>query len=134
MYRAGFATKQEAYDKAVCEVFAALDRVEEVLSTRRYLTGSTLTEADVRLYTTLARFDCVYVGHFKVNSRLHYHSRGGSRNFEKGGSLEKMFTKKRSTVFLKPNQCSFSDHGLIDDSMTYIVAGDSRNGWNHFAL
>ena len=68
VYRAGFATKQEAYDKAVREVFAALDRVEEILSRQRYLTGSTLTEADVRLFTTLVRFDCVYVGHFKVGS------------------------------------------------------------------
>lgn len=66
VYRAGFATKQEAYDTAVKEVFAALDRVEEILSQRRYLTGSQITEADIRLYTTLARFDCVYVGHFKV--------------------------------------------------------------------
>ena len=99
MYRAGFATKQEAYDKAVCEVFAALDRVEEVLSTRRYLTGSTLTEADVRLYTTLARFDCVYVGHFKVNSRLHYHSRGGSRNFEKGGAVWRKCLLKKGQQF-----------------------------------
>ena len=66
MYRAGFATKQEAYDTAVKEVFAALDRVEEILSEKRYLTGSEITEADIRLYTTLARFDCVYVGHFKV--------------------------------------------------------------------
>ena len=67
MYRAGFATKQEAYDEAVREVFAALDRVEEILSRRRYLVGAQLTEADVRLYTTLVRFDCVYVGHFKVS-------------------------------------------------------------------
>ena len=66
MYRAGFATAQEAYDKAVREVFAALDRVEGILSTQRYLTGPQLTEADVRLYTTLARFDLVYVGVFKV--------------------------------------------------------------------
>ena len=68
MYRAGFATAQGAYDKAVREVFAALDRVEGILSTQRYLTGPQLTEADVRLYTTLARFDCVYVGHFKVHT------------------------------------------------------------------
>ena len=72
MYRSGFATKQEAYDKAVREVFAALDRVEEILSRQRYLTGSTLTEADVRLYTTLVRFDCVYVGHFKVGILMLY--------------------------------------------------------------
>ena len=50
------------------ELFTALDRVEEILSRQRYLTGSTLTEADVRLYTTLVRFDMVYVGHFKVSS------------------------------------------------------------------
>ncbi len=66
VYRAGFATSQEAYDKAAKEVFAALDRVEGILSTSRYLTGATITEADVRLYTTLVRFDMVYVGHFKV--------------------------------------------------------------------
>lgn len=74
VYRAGFATKQEAYDKAVSEVFAALDRVEEILSRQRYLTGSTLTEADVRLYTTLVRFDMVYVGHFKVSTVSHSHT------------------------------------------------------------
>ena len=68
MYRAGFATKQEPYDTAVKELFVALDRVEEILSHKRYLTGSEITEADVRLFTTLVRFDCVYVGHFKVNA------------------------------------------------------------------
>ena len=47
-------------------MFAALDRVEEILSKQRYLAGSQLTEADIRLFTTLVRFDCVYVGHFKV--------------------------------------------------------------------
>ena len=67
MYRSGFATAQEAYDKAVREVFSALDRVEEILSRHRYLIGAQLTEADVRLYTTLVRFDKVYVGHFKVS-------------------------------------------------------------------
>ena len=66
VYRAGFATSQEAYDKAVREVFAGLDRVEGILSGSRYLTGPTITEADIRLYTTLVRFDMVYVGHFKV--------------------------------------------------------------------
>ena len=78
VYRAGFATAQEPYDKAVREVFAALDRVEEILSKKRYLTGSTITEADVRLYTTLARFDMVYYGHFKV-SRMYCCSLATSR-------------------------------------------------------
>ena len=67
VYRAGFTSSQEAYDKAVREVFEALDRVEGILSGQRYLTGSQITEADVRLYTSLVRFDPVYVGHFKVS-------------------------------------------------------------------
>ena len=53
---------------------------------------------------------------------------------KRGGSLKKIVLKKGQQFFLKPSQCSFSDHGLIDDSMTYIVTGDSRNGWNHLAL
>ena len=67
VYRAGFASVQAVYDVAVSQLFAVLDRVEEILSRQRYLTGPTMTEADVRLYTTLARFDPVYVGHFKVS-------------------------------------------------------------------
>lgn len=69
VYRAGFATTQEAYDEAVVEVFDALDIIEHRLTDRRYLTGSTITEADWRLFTTLVRFDAVYVGHFKCNLR-----------------------------------------------------------------
>jgi putative glutathione S-transferase len=69
VYRAGFATTQDAYDEAVADVFNALDSLESGLSERRYLTGSTITEADWRLFTTLVRFDAVYVGHFKCNLR-----------------------------------------------------------------
>lgn len=69
VYRAGFATTQEAYDEAYGEVFAALDTLEDRLSRQRYLTGDRITEADWRLFTTLARFDPVYVGHFKCNRR-----------------------------------------------------------------
>jgi len=69
VYRAGFATTQEAYDEAVVEVFNALDTLEARLENRRYLTGNTITEADWRLFTTLVRFDAVYVGHFKCNLR-----------------------------------------------------------------
>ncbi|WP_163268815.1 glutathione S-transferase family protein [Chelativorans alearense] len=69
VYRAGFATTQEAYEEAFGQLFAALDTVEERLSRQRYLTGERLTEADWRLFTTLARFDPVYVGHFKCNLR-----------------------------------------------------------------
>ena len=69
VYRAGFATEQDAYEEAFKQLFAALDTLEERLSRQRYLTGSSLTEADWRLFTTLLRFDPVYVGHFKCNLR-----------------------------------------------------------------
>ncbi|OMB97244.1 glutathione-dependent reductase [Mycobacterium sp. NS-7484] len=67
VYRCGFAGSQQAYDKAYDRLFAALDWLSERLSTQRYLVGDTITEADVRLFTTLARFDPVYHGHFKCN-------------------------------------------------------------------
>ena len=67
VYRTGFATTQEAYEEAVGPLFESLDWLEDRLSTRRYLTGSAITEADWRLVTTLFRFDPVYVGHFKCN-------------------------------------------------------------------
>ena len=69
VYRCGFATRQAAYEEAFGELFAALDRVEDILSSRRYLAGDRITEADWRLFTTLIRFDPVYVGHFKCNLR-----------------------------------------------------------------
>ena len=62
----GFAKSQNAYEKAVLQVFQGLDRVEYILSKKRFLTGYQLTEADVRLYPTLIRFDCVYYSLFKV--------------------------------------------------------------------
>ena len=67
VYRAGFATTQNAYEEAVSDLFSALDVLEVRLAKRRYLTGNTITEADWRLFTTLVRFDAVYVGHFKCN-------------------------------------------------------------------
>jgi len=69
VYKSGFARTQEAYDVAVKAVFAGLDKVEELLSKNRYLTGNRLTEADMRLWTTLVRFDPVYYVHFKTNLR-----------------------------------------------------------------
>ncbi len=69
VYKSGFATTQDAYEEAVAAVFETLDMLEERLATRRYLTGSTITEADWRLWTTLVRFDPVYFGHFKCNLR-----------------------------------------------------------------
>ncbi|MGJ8527119.1 glutathione S-transferase family protein [Maritalea sp.] len=67
VYKSGFATTQEAYDGAVTALFNSLDWVDDILANNKYLTGDTLTEADWRLFTTLVRFDPVYVGHFKCN-------------------------------------------------------------------
>ncbi|SMQ67996.1 glutathione S-transferase C-terminal domain-containing protein [Agreia sp. VKM Ac-1783] len=67
VYRCGFAGSQKSYERAYRTLFARLDWLTERLSTRRYLVGDTITEADIRLFTTLVRFDAVYHGHFKTN-------------------------------------------------------------------
>jgi putative glutathione S-transferase len=67
VYRCGFAGRQESYEPSFDRLFGALDRLEERLTDRRYLVGDQITEADVRLFTTLVRFDAVYHGHFKAN-------------------------------------------------------------------
>ncbi|RUO22531.1 glutathione-dependent reductase [Aliidiomarina iranensis] len=69
VYKSGFATTQDAYEEAFDALFKALDKVEQRLSQSRFLAGSVLTEADWRLFTTLVRFDSVYVGHFKCNQK-----------------------------------------------------------------
>jgi len=69
VYKSGFATTQAAYEEAVVPLFETLDWLEERLTASRYLVGDTVTEADWRLFTTLVRFDPVYVGHFKCNIR-----------------------------------------------------------------
>jgi putative glutathione S-transferase len=69
VYKSGFATTQEAYEEAVRPLFETLDMLEDRLTRNRYLTGERLTEADVRLFTTLVRFDAVYYSHFKCNVR-----------------------------------------------------------------
>jgi putative glutathione S-transferase len=69
VYRAGFARSQAAYDAAIAPLFTLLTELEVRLSRSRYLCGSVITEADWRLFTTLIRFDCVYVGHFRCDLR-----------------------------------------------------------------
>src|SRR5690606_8076769 len=69
VYKAGFATSDEAYQQAFWPLFGMLDELDERLGEQRYLLGDTLTEADWRLFTTLLRFDPVYHGHFKCNLR-----------------------------------------------------------------
>jgi len=76
VYKAGFATSQQAYEEAVLALFDTLDELETLLGKQRYLVGDRLTEADWRLFTTLVRFDAVYHGHFKCNLRrlVDYHN------------------------------------------------------------
>lgn len=69
VYRCGFATSQEAYEKAYVNLFAAIEKIESILEHNRYLIGNVITEADWRLFTTLIRFDAVYHGHFKCNKK-----------------------------------------------------------------
>lgn len=69
VYKAGFATKQDVYEEEVTKLFDTLDELEEILDEKRYLTGDQVTEADIRLFTTLVRFDSVYYTHFKCNIR-----------------------------------------------------------------
>lgn len=70
VYKSGFATTQQAYEDAVVPLFESLDWLEGILSQKRYLCGDVITEADWRLFTTLIRFDAVYVGHFKCNIKM----------------------------------------------------------------
>jgi len=67
VYKAGFSTEQSVYEENVSQLFTTLDWIENLLTSNRYLTGNQITEADWRLFTTLVRFDAVYVGHFKCN-------------------------------------------------------------------
>lgn len=67
VYKSGFATTQKAYEEAVAPLFESLEWIEKILGQKRYLCGDVITEADWRLFTTLIRFDAVYVGHFKCN-------------------------------------------------------------------
>ena len=67
VYKSGFATAQDVYSENVATLFNALDWIDSILSENRYLTGEEISEADWRLFTTLVRFDAVYVGHFKCN-------------------------------------------------------------------
>jgi len=80
VYKSGFAVTQKAYEAAVHPLFDSLDRIEKILEGKEYLIGGSLTEADIRLYTTIIRFDPVYHGHFKCNFRT---IRGGYPNINR---------------------------------------------------
>ena len=69
VYRCGFAQSQGAYDEAITELTSAIDKVDKILQSQRFIAGDTFTEADIRLFVTLVRFDEVYVVYFKTNTR-----------------------------------------------------------------
>lgn len=125
VYKSGFATTQEAYEKAVTTLFAALDKVEAHLSGKKYMYGDSVTESDIRLYTTIVRFDAVYVQHFKTNLRdirsgypaLHKWLRhlywdipafGETTQFE---HIKKHYTKSHSQI----NQFAITPLGPVPD-------------------
>ncbi|MGK0742600.1 glutathione S-transferase C-terminal domain-containing protein [Leucobacter sp. Z1108] len=125
VYRCGFAGSQAAYDAAYARLWSALDWLEDRLATRRFLMGGTITEADVRLFTTLARFDPVYHGHFKANrNRLTEmeHLWGYARDlFQTPGFGD-------TTDFVQIKQHYYITH--IDINSTQIVpAGPDLTGW-----
>jgi Predicted glutathione S-transferase len=96
VYKAGFAQTQDAYDEAAKKLFKTLDQVDERLSGRNFLMGAKLTEADIRLYTTLVRFDPVYYVHFKCNRRMIREYRNLSRYLH---NLYEMDAFKATTKF-----------------------------------
>jgi len=111
VYKTGFARSQEAYDSSVKLLFEHLDKAEKVLEHSRYLTGNQLTEADVRLFTTLIRFDLVYYGHFKCNIRplSHFHN---LYNFTK--DLYQMHEIKSTVDFFHIKHHYYESHRKIN--------------------
>ena len=128
VYRAGFATGQESYEAAYDAVFARLDALEERLSDdRRYLMGDRLTEADVRLFTTLVRFDAVYHGHFKCNrnklTELPYLWRYARRMFQTPGFGE-------TVDFDQIKRHYYYTHDRINPTRIVPKGPDARAWWH----
>ncbi|KAF8524270.1 glutathione S-transferase [Hysterangium stoloniferum] len=113
VYKSGFATTQAAYEAAVKPLFASLDRLEKMLEGKEYLLGDQLTEADVRLYTTIVRFDPVYHGHFKCNFKT---IRGGYPNINEW--CKRLYWKneafKSTTEFNHIKTHYYWSHGMIN--------------------
>jgi len=113
VYRCGFATSQSAYEEAFSELFGALDVLERRLQDRVYLLGESITEADWRLFTTLIRFDAVYVGHFKCNLRRIADYPNLSRYL---GSLYRVPGIAETVDFTHIKRHYYESHGTINPS------------------
>ena len=111
VYKCGFAVSQSAYDEAVKNLFSALDRCEELLARSRYIAGDVFTEADVRLFMTLIRFDEVYVVYFKTNKKfIHQYEHMGAYVRE----LYQMPALRRATDFAHIKQHYFASHPSLN--------------------
>jgi putative glutathione S-transferase len=116
VYKAGFATAQQAYEEAVRPLFDTLDLLDERLSSRRYLCGDRLTEADIRLFTTLVRFDPVYVGHFKCNLRRiadYPHLSGYLRDLYQTGGIANTVNMAHIKGHYYESHCTINPTGIV---------------------
>ena len=126
VYKCGFATSQQAYDAAYDALFDALDRLEERLSTRRFLWGDHITDSDIRLYATLARFDAAYYGGFKANrQRLvdFTHLWGYARDLYQTPGFGS------TTDFDAIKEGYFGGEGIIGEGEPIIPQGPDQSGW-----
>lgn len=128
VYKCGFATTQEAYEKAYDSLFAALDELEERLSDRRFLWGDHITDSDIRLYVTLARFDAAYYGAFKAN-------RQRLVDFEHlwayARDLYSIPAFRETTDFDAIKEGYYGGEGVVapDGSEPIIPKGPDQSGW-----
>ena len=116
VYKCGFAVSQAAYDEAVNALFDALDECERILSRRRYIAGDVLTEADVRLFQTLIRFDEVYVVYFKTNKRFIHqydHLSGYVRELYQMDALRKSVDMKHIKFHYFASHPSLNVHAIV---------------------
>ena len=126
VYRCGFATQQDAYEEAFAALFSALDELDARLAERRYLVGDKITEADWRLFTTLVRFDAVYVGHFKCNLRRiadYPHLSGYLRE------LYQMPGIAETVSFEHIKHHYYGSHGTINPTRVVPVGPELDLGW-----
>lgn len=123
VYKAGFARKQDVYEKHVNQLFETLDRMDLFLETKDYLVGDRLTEADIRFFTTLVRFDAVYHGHFKCNKRMIREYRNLSRYLR---GLYEIPAFKMTTHFDHIKHHYYRSHPSVNPSGV-VPAGPDRN-------
>jgi putative glutathione S-transferase len=133
VYKAGFATTQQAYEEAVHPLFETLDFLDERLSSRRYLCGDRLTEADIRLFTTLLRFDPVYVGHFKCNLRRiadYPHLSGYLRDIYQTGNIAETVNMAHIKGHYYESHRTINPTGIVP--LGPILDLDAPHGRDHF--